>query len=303
MKKKILLTGATGFIGGNILKAIHEDGNYDVICLGSSQIDEFKFINHKNYTFSKESFYREGIDKIDIVIHAGAFTPKQNSEANNIEKSSSNIFNTIHLINNLPSLPEKFIFLSTLDVYPSIEGEITEEITPNPNALYGSSKLYCEKVIEKWAIQENVIFQILRLGHIYGPGEGDYQKLIPLSIKKLIGDEIPTIYSDGADLRSFLYVDDCCRLILNSISLLNSAGPINIVSAHSESIKKIIEILCSYKSEKLKPTILNRKIPRRDLVFDSEKMTDLLGEEQVSIQDGLKLEWEYFLNLELHIKT
>ena len=302
MKKKVLLTGATGFIGGKIIKNLHNNENFDIICLGSSRVEGFKFINHNNYTFSKESFKQEGIDQIDIVIHAGAFTPKQNNEANHIEKSNSNIFNTIHLLNNLPSLPEKFIFLSTLDVYPVVKGKITENHIPNPNTLYGSSKLYCEQVIEKWAKQENLVFQILRLGHIYGPGEGDYKKLIPLSIKKLIKNEIPTIYSDGEDLRSFLYVEDCCRLIIKSISLSDSAGPINIVSSHPESIKHIIELLCSFKSENLKPIILNKPIPKRDLIFDNKRMVELLGEEQISIQEGLKLEWEYFLNLEVNLK-
>ena len=56
-------------------------------------------------------------NKQDLVLHIGAFTPKSGIEANDINKSNANIFNTKYLLDNLPNFPEKFIFLSTLDVY------------------------------------------------------------------------------------------------------------------------------------------------------------------------------------------
>ncbi|MFX4253329.1 NAD-dependent epimerase/dehydratase family protein, partial [Aliarcobacter butzleri] len=119
------------------------------------------------------------------------FTPKSGIEANDINKSNANIFNTKYLLDNLPNFPEKFIFLSTLDVYGKIETIIDESSFTNPLTMYGWSKLYCEKLLENWSKENNIILQILRIGHIYGKGEKAYKKVIPITIQKLKNGENP----------------------------------------------------------------------------------------------------------------
>ncbi len=116
MKKNLLITSCSGFIGKHLLNSIEflqlED-KYNIILLSSKKIKNYLFINHKNYSFSKQDFIEKGVENIDVVLHLGAFTPKSSKNKDNIMLSTSNIKNTIYLINNLPNTPEKFIFAST----------------------------------------------------------------------------------------------------------------------------------------------------------------------------------------------
>lgn len=294
MKKTLLITGSTGFIGQNLLKFIESkfENKYNIVLLSSSMHDKYKTVLHKNYSFVKNDFEEQGIKNIDIIIHVGAFTPKSSSEANDIEKSNANIFNTNYLLKNLPALPSKFIFLSTIDVYGKIESIIDEAYFPNPISMYGWSKLYCEKMIENWAAHNQVIFQILRVGHIYGKGEEAYKKVIPVTIQKLKDGKSPQIFGTGDEKRSFLHVDDVCYLIIKSISLEKYEGVINLCSSKSYTIKEIVEMLINISKKDLTIDYVETQNRGIDFVFDTPKMNRLLGCETVLIEDGLKDEYQ-----------
>lgn len=293
MKKVLLLTGITGFIGSNLLKFIKKEyeDNYEIVLLSSVENQECKTIVHKNYTFTKNDFYKKNIKKIDTVIHIGAFIPKSGLEANDIEKSNQNIVNTKYLIDNLPNIPSKFIFLSTIDVYGKIETKIDENCTTNPLSMYGWSKLYCEKMIENWAIDNKVTIQILRIGHIYGKGEEAYKKVIPVTIQKLKNGENPQILGAGDEKRSFLHVDDVSNLIMKSIELQKYEGVINLCSSNSHTIKNIVEMLVEISTKKVQIDYIETENRGIDFEFDTSKMNKLLGYEKVNIKEGLKNEY------------
>lgn len=293
MKKVLLLTGTTGFIGQNLLKFIESNykNDYEIVLLSSSINENYKTVLHKNYTFNKQDFEKNGILKIDLVLHIGAFTPKSVLEANDINKSNANIFNTKYLLDNLPNLPEKFIFLSTLDVYGKIETIINESMVTNPLTMYGWSKLYCEKLLENWSRENNIILQILRIGHIYGKGEEAYKKVIPVTIQKLKNEESPDIFGTGEEKRSFLHVDDVSNLIMKSILLQKYEGVINLCSSNSYTIKNIVEMLLDISGKHIDINYIKTENRGIDFVFNTSKMNQLLGYEEVNIKEGLKNEY------------
>lgn len=291
--KTLLISGTTGFIGKNILKFIK--ANYETrykIFLLSSRIDtNYETILHNNYTFTKNNFLTKNIDKIDLVLHIGAFTPKSSTEANDIEKSNTNILNTKYLLDNLPNTPSKFIFLSTLDVYGKIETVISESSATNPLTMYGWSKLYCEKMLEVWANENKVILQLLRVGHIYGKGEEAYKKVIPLTIQRLKDGLSPQLYGTGDEKRSFLHVDDMSNLIMKSMELQKFEGVINLCSSNSNTIKEIVEMLIEISKKNIEIDYVKTNNRGIDFEFNTSKMNDLLGFEKVNIIDGLTNEY------------
>lgn len=289
----ILLTGASGFIGKHLLLGlINKYGAENVIVLTSNPVNECRYILHKNYTFDANVFLNEGIaNEITVLIHAGAFTPKSARQANEVKECNRNIYNTEVLLTTfLPNL-EKILYLSTLDVYKESD-IITEQSATEPISLYGESKLYCEKLIKYWAEANKIQFQILRIGHTYGPGEEAYQKLIPQVMKKILADEPVEIWGDGEDLRAFIFIEDVVSSILNAIALKEYVGPINLVSGNSMSIREVTEKIIEVSGKNVKIKFIPKIGNRKDYIFDNSKMKKyLLVEEEYLFVDGLSSEW------------
>ena len=294
----ILLTGASGFIGKHLLAAlIQEYGKDYILALTSAPLTEANYLLHNGYDFEADYFLKSGYGKqIHTLIHAGAFTPKSGKEANDAEKCNGNIFTANKLLNaDLPNL-NKVIYLSTLDVYgPS--AVISENSLVQPGTLYGESKLHVEKMITAWANANNKVHQILRVGHVYGPGEEAYQKIIPVTIKKLLQNEPPQIWGTGSEIRSFIYIKDIVTAVLQALKLDVEAGVINLVSSQKITIAALVNKLIALSGKNIFPEILPTDVPGRDFVFDNSKMKQFLLSEETALDEGLLKEWTYMKNL------
>lgn len=290
----ILLTGASGFIGKHLLKAlVNKYAADNVIALTSSPLEGYNYLLHNNYSFNDQFFVESRYgEKIDTIIHAGAFTPKSGAEANNWRLSGDNISNTQKLLSaTLPCL-KKVIYLSTLDVYGQSD-IISEDTLTSPASLYGSSKLYSEKMITAWAKAEGKTCQILRVGHVYGSGEEAYLKIIPSVIKKIISNEPVEIWGDGSELRAFIYIDDLIKAIVKSLELEEFIDPINLVSENSISIRNLVEKIFQISGKPINLKMMPASGIPRSLIFDSKKMKQYLLSSETPLDMGLQAEWLY----------
>ena len=244
----------------------------------------------------------EGVYEVDVVFHLGAFTPKASSYGDRVDEIyGSNLLGTRALLETLPRIPKKVVFASTLDVYgPQPDGHLLMESSQlAPPTLYGASKLFCEHLVQAFARKHGCGYAILRYGHIYGPGEESYSKLIPVAIRSLLRDESPIVYGDGSVLRDFLFVEDAAEATLRAAtSKVEKIDPINIVSGHSTMIREIVENLaklCEYSGQ---ITYLFDKPAGRSLRFSADRMGELLGVwDMVPLREGLRQEVAYFRGL------
>lgn len=290
----ILLTGATGFIARHLAQKLRKNSNYNVILLTSSLIEGYTCILHKKYSFTIRDFEAAGITRIDYLIHLGAFIPKSGADADDIVRCNLNIENTKYLLENIPMPVKKIVYISTTDVYGKHIGIIDEETMPNPQSLYALSKLYCEKIVQKIAEENGVLVQILRIGHVYGPGEDKYKKFIPVAIRTIKEKLTIDIFTTGEEKRAFLYIEDCCSFIVKAMELKENYGIFNLTSSYSYSIRDIAKILSSFSNDKVIINIQNRIQNTLDFEFDTTKRELYLGEEQISIEDGLRNEYIKF---------
>ncbi|PKL40248.1 MAG: hypothetical protein CVV41_20105 [Candidatus Riflebacteria bacterium HGW-Riflebacteria-1] len=295
--KNILVTGGTGFIGKHFVQMLRNSEPHRssrIIIITDTEVEGYECIRHENYSFPAGMLAKNGLDRIDTVYHLGAFIPKDGSEVNDIERSISNIRSTQNLLKICTSKLNKFIFASTVDVYGHTSEVINEDSLTKPHSLYGHSKLFCEKMLEEWSVKNMVLLQVLRLGHIYGPGEDIYQKLIPTTIRKILNAEPVVIWSSGNEKRSFLYITDACRMIIKASNLNEYVKPVNIASSISMSVKEIVKIIVDLSGLDVKTNIENNAgAVSNDSIFDVSKMNSLLGNEEVELKKGLKLEYDY----------
>lgn len=289
----ILITGASGFIGKHLLKFLTAKyGRENIVALTSQPIENVQCVLHNNYRFEDDIFIKHGFENIETIIHAGSYTPKNGNEINNIHLSNSNISTTELLIGaHLPNL-KKVIYLSAIDVYNSAS-IITEQSVESPVSMYAHSKLYIEKMLQNWAIQEKKVVQILRIGHVYGPGEEAYAKLIPETFRKILLNQDLTIWGSGEELRSFIYIDDLVKSITKSIEYSENLGVINVVGSQPISILNLVEKIKTIANSSVAIEKAEGNFIGKNSVFDNQKLLKFLLDKETKLDDGLLTEYQF----------
>jgi len=288
---KILLTGAGGFVGGHLLQqAIQQFGRENVVALSSRQLADSQCIVIPDHDLSVLD--RNVFNDIDVLIHAGAFTPKNGREANDFRRCGSNISFVESLLDFEFSVLKKVIFTSTLDVYSG--ADVISEVTPvGPSTLYGASKLYGEKMVEVFARERSIEHVILRLGHIYGPGEEAYQKMLPLTIANVVAGKSVQIFGSGEELRSFIFIDDVVSSILNAVLTALPSSIVNVVGGNSISIRSLVEKIIKLSDKAVDILHQEASTVGRDFVFDNRLLKATLLKSEFDFDRGLALEIEH----------
>ena len=304
--KVILVTGAHGFIGAHLAARLARIAGVKLLLLSrqdrQSTQQNMVWLKGELGQLSPEYWRAQNISQIDYVFHLGAFIPKISAEANRIDRAvDDNISGTRMLLLNLPGKPAKLVFSSTVDIYAQpVNGEVlTENSRIAPSTLYGASKLFCESLISAWAKECGCEYAILRYGHIYGPGEEQYGKLIPAVIRNLLANQAPVVHGDGSALRDYLYVGDAVEATIRVALVEGNIGAINIVRGESVTLKEIVQLLIRLVGSNKKINFLTDKPNGNSLRFDNGRMTKLLGNwPMTSLEEGLAAEVEAFRRLE-----
>lgn len=288
---KIVITGTSGFIGSRLLQTARATYGESVTAF-SSHPSEGNHIVYANRTdFSLAPAELALVEDANVLIHAGAFIPKCGTEANQIKSCNSNIAFTEELL----ALPwrnlKKIIFLSTVDVYNNFDCPISEATLTVPTTLYGMSKLYCERMMSLHAAERGIAIQVLRIGHVYGPGEEQYVKVIPKAIERIIAGGDVELWGEGEELRSFIYISDVVTAILKAVELQEEPGVINVVGGNVISIRDLLEKLIAIGGRQTKIVQQEFSGTRRDLVFDNTKLKRYLLPEESDFTTGLKMEF------------
>ena len=220
---KILITGATGFIGSFIVEeALNRGMEVWAAVRGTSsrQYVSDERINFIELNLDSEEQLRTALapHKFDYVVHAAGVTKCLNRN----DFFRVNTEGTKHLVNALLSLQmpmKKFVYLSSLSVFgPAREQmpyrEITDKDTPVPNTAYGQSKLAAENFLHQ---QASLPYVILRPTGVYGPRERDY-----FMMAKSIKSHVDFAVGYQPQIITFVYVDD----VVQAVFLALERGPV-----------------------------------------------------------------------------
>ncbi len=215
--KKILITGASGFIGGFLVEeALNRE--YEVYA-GVRSTSNRQYLSDKRIKFfetelSDKEVLKQKIREIgrfDYVVHNAGLTKTCNNE----DFDTVNFLYTKNLTEALietENIPDKFIYVSSLEAFGSGNEETMQPIKlsdkPNPKTFYGKSKLKTEKYLNSLNNFQNII---IRPTGVYGPRDMGYY-LAYKSIKR----GIETYIGSKKQVISFIYVKDLARLIFDA---------------------------------------------------------------------------------------
>jgi nucleoside-diphosphate-sugar epimerase len=299
-----LVTGAGGFVGRHLVRRLALDPTAPVLAIGGSGTTAAEpgtattgvtYLPRRVQELGLETWRELGIESFDTVFHLAAFTPKRPDEDDPVRIHESNIEACRRLYENLPRT-RRLVFASTLDVYgsPPAGAAITERTPPAPQSLYAASKLYGESLAQWYGRRCGWEVVVLRYGHLFGPGEDAYEKLIPATLRSLLRGRPPVIFGDGCEQRDLLYVADAVEATVRAASAPAAAGEIvNVVRGESVEVREIINELVAITGF-LGPV---RHRPRDgdgdgvSLRFDAARMRELLGRWTLTtLAEGLRAE-------------
>lgn len=219
---KILITGASGFIGSFIVEEALNQGykTYAGVRRSSSRrylqderinFLEIDFSSKQSIVEALSNFKRDN-GSFDYIIHCAGVTKCINKEEF-IEVNYLQTKNFVDSLSELEMVPKQFIYISTLSVFGPIHEQtyqpIAESDQRQPNTAYGLSKLKSEKYLEQMPDFPYVIF---RPTGVYGPREGDYF----LMIKSIKGHVDFSVGYKRQDI-TFVYVKDLVQAIFLAI--------------------------------------------------------------------------------------
>ena len=221
--KNVLVTGAAGFIGSNMIKFLLEKTNYKIFGVdnflnGTENKKFIEKINNKRFKFIESDFVNFNFEeqKIDIVYHFAAIPSVPFSVENPILTSDNNISKTLQLLDNCSkNKVKRFVFSSSASIYGDTINLPTNELEPdNCKSPYALQKLTIEKFCKLWSEIYNLETVCLRYFNIYGPNQystNAYSSVISSWIKGFVENYSIRLDGDGLQSRSFTYVEDVCE--------------------------------------------------------------------------------------------
>ena len=235
---RIIITGASGFIGQNLIRYLNIDNRVIPLSIRYNQNDNFNFNSSVIIHLSGIAHDLKKISK-----------DKDYYQANT--ELTKNVFDKF-----LASNAKVFIFMSSVKaVKDFVQGFLSEDVVPDPVSVYGKSKLAAEEYILSKKIPKNKRVFILRPCMIHGPNNKGNLNLL----YNFVSMGIPYPFGKYLNKRSFVSIDNLCFIIKELIynSSIKS-GIYNIADDDSLSTIDIIKIMSDILCKKIK--IL--KIPR-----------------------------------------
>jgi UDP-glucose 4-epimerase len=136
----------------------------------------------------------------------------------------------------------------------------------------------------------------LRIGHVYGPGEERYAKLVPETIRRVLAGQPPRMAGDGTDRRDLIYIDDAAEGLTRAcFAQLEGVKTINLVRGESYSIREVVHTIMELAGYRGTVEQLPPPPGSFSTMFDNALMIRVLGGWNfVSLAAGLEQEIAYF---------
>jgi dTDP-glucose 4,6-dehydratase len=309
-RKRILITGAAGFLGSHLCDRAIKEG-FHVIAMDNLITGDLKNIEHL-FKLEQFEFHHHDITKfihisgkLDYILHFASPASPIDYLKIPIQTLKVGAHGTHNCLGLAKAKGARILVASTSEVYgdPLVHPQ-TEEYWGNvnpvgPRGVYDEAKRFMESITMAYNRFHGVQTRIIRIFNTYGPrmrlNDG---RALPAFIGQALRGEDLTVFGDGSQTRSFCYVDDLVegiyRLLMSDYDM-----PVNVGNPTEITLKEFAE-------EVIKLTGTSQKIVYKPLPVDDPKQRkpditkakELLGwEPKVAREEGLKITYEYFKNL------
>tara|TARA_Y100000741_G_scaffold357851_1_gene336214 strand:+ start:77 stop:1051 length:975 start_codon:yes stop_codon:yes gene_type:complete len=306
--KLILVTGCYGFVAQHLIYNLLLNNN-KVIGIYNKKY-QLKIFNNSNYTNKKKLIIKK-VDirdkkflsklfkkyKFDYCYHLAAISQVLTSNQSPEETYQINVFGTINLLESsrLYRPKIKFIFSSSDKAYGSSEKLPYKEDFPlNGLNPYDASKACADIIARSYANAFNLKVCVTRFVNIYGPGDVNWDRIIPGTIKSLINNKKPVLRSNGKFIRDYLFIDD----VINGYIMLGkkmenkkiNGLAINFGSGKQITVLNLVKKILKINNRNSKYYIIKNKVKNeiKDQYSGYKLAKEMINwKPKISLEEGL----------------
>ncbi|SDH02238.1 dTDP-glucose 4,6-dehydratase [Pedobacter terrae] len=309
-QKRILITGAAGFLGSHLCDRFVKEG-YHVIGMDNLITGDLANIEHL-FKLENFEFYNHDVSKfvhvpgkLDYILHFASPASPIDYLKIPIQTLKVGSLGTHNLLGLARNKNARMLIASTSEVYgdPNVNPQPEEywgNVNPvGPRGVYDEAKRFQEAITMAYHTFHGVETRIVRIFNTYGPrmrlNDG---RVLPAFIGQALRGEDLTVFGNGSQTRSFCYVDDLIEGIYRLL-MSDYAQPVNIGNPDEITIKQFCEEIIKLTGTTQK--IVYKELPQDDPKQrrpDITKAKELLNwEPRIGRAEGLKITYEYFKSL------
>jgi len=310
MKKRVLITGAAGFLGSHLCDRFIQEG-YSVIGMDNLITGDLKNLEHL-FPHPDFEFYHHDVTKyihipgrLDYILHFASPASPIDYMRIPIQTLKVGAMGTHNCLGLAKAKGARILVASTSEVYgdPLVHPQSEEywgNVNPvGPRGVYDEAKRYLESITMAYHSFHKVDTRIVRIFNTYGPrmrlNDG---RALPTFIGQALRGENITVFGDGSQTRSFCYVSDLVEGIYRLL-LSDYVYPINIGNPDEITLKDFAEEILKLTGNTVKIVFkpLPPEDPKQRKPDITKARTILNWEPTVSRAEGLRKTYEYFKSL------
>ncbi len=312
--KRILVTGGAGFVGSNLSERLLREG-HQVICLDNLYTGSLgnikEFLEHKNFEFHQMDILdKTEVEKlmsldIDEIYHLACPASPVHYQRDAIYTTRTCVEGTINMLELARHFDCPILFSSTSEVYgnPLVHPQ-REDYHGNVNPIgvrscYDEGKRCAESLCMDYRRQHGVKVKIIRIFNTYGPRMAvNDGRVVSNFIVQALRNELITIYGDGCQTRSFMYIDDLLEGMVRMMDTDDEVtGPVNIGNPEEKSIKRLANLVVELTDSQ--SFCKNEEIPKDDPRVRCPSLVKVRGifkdwQPRIGLPEGLKQTIRYF---------
>lgn len=283
MNNRVLVTGAKGFIGRNIVNKLKE--SVEIVGCGRSNYisNEYRYIKWDIGTDDEPS---EIIDHLDCIVHCAACLDKDNLSKKTVQTNCIGAFNILKYA--IKHRIKKIIYMSSLPIVESAHSNsITEEALYNPLTLYHATKAAAEMILRQ-SMHYGIRFISLRIPSPIGP-DMPRKTIVPIFIQRALNNEDLQILGKGSRKQNYLDVRDIAEAVKRIIDHHEIDGIFNIGSKNIISNYELAKLCIDSLDSKSKIILYgNDSNDMVDWSTDDTKLVNLIGNyQEYSIRESI----------------